>query len=59
MLSFDSGPTATLVENSDVTCVHRTSIKECEAAATELSLTDTSATLDGENEISVAKVNIR
>ena len=54
-MPFVSGPTATLVESSNVTCVHRTTIAECEAAATQLGLSDTSATLDGEMEISGPK----
>ena len=49
-MPFASGPTAALVESTNVTCVHRTTIAECEAAATQLGLSDTSATLDGEFE---------
>ena len=52
MMPFVSGPTAALVESTNVTCVHRTTIAECEAAATQLGLSDTSASLDGEIEIS-------
>ena len=52
MMPIFSGPTAALVESTNVTCVHRTTIAECEAAATQLGLSDTSASLDGEIEIS-------